>query len=32
LRHVPGWGEALALGPYINSGPIDAETIARRGC
>jgi tetratricopeptide (TPR) repeat protein len=24
-----GWGEALALGPYINSGPIDAETIAR---
>ena len=24
-----GWGEALALGPYINSGPIDAATIAR---
>lgn len=23
-----GWGEALALGPYINSGPIDAATIA----
>ena len=23
-----GWGEALALGPYINSGPIDAPTIA----
>lgn len=22
------WGEALALGPYINSGPINAETIA----
>ncbi len=22
------WGEALALGPYINSGPIDAATIA----
>jgi tetratricopeptide (TPR) repeat protein len=24
-----GWGEALALGPYINSGPIDAGTIAK---
>jgi tetratricopeptide (TPR) repeat protein len=24
-----GWGEALALGPYINSGPIDAATIAQ---
>ena len=24
-----GWGEAMALGPYINSGPIDAATIAR---
>jgi tetratricopeptide (TPR) repeat protein len=24
-----GWGEALALGPYINSGPIDADTIAK---
>jgi tetratricopeptide (TPR) repeat protein len=24
-----GWGAALALGPYINSGPIDAPTIAR---
>jgi tetratricopeptide (TPR) repeat protein len=24
-----GWGEALALGPYINSGPINAETIAK---
>ena len=24
-----GWGEALALGPYINSGPIDAPTIAQ---
>lgn len=24
-----GWGQALALGPYINSGPIDAPTIAR---
>ncbi|MFZ4688631.1 MAG: tetratricopeptide repeat protein [Polymorphobacter sp.] len=24
-----GWGEALALGPYINSGPIDAATIAK---
>lgn len=24
-----GWGQALALGPYINSGPIDAATIAR---
>lgn len=24
-----GWGEALALGPYINSGPIDATTIAK---
>ena len=23
------WGEALALGPYINSGPIAAETIAK---
>ncbi len=23
------WGEALALGPYINSGPIDAATIAQ---
>jgi tetratricopeptide (TPR) repeat protein len=23
------WGEALALGPYINSGPIPAETIAQ---
>jgi tetratricopeptide (TPR) repeat protein len=22
------WGEALALGPYINSGPIEAATIA----
>ncbi|WP_426164253.1 hypothetical protein [Sandarakinorhabdus sp. DWP1-3-1] len=24
-----GWGTALALGPYINSGPIDAATVAR---
>nr|WP_310522154.1 hypothetical protein [Polymorphobacter sp.] len=24
-----GWGEALAFGPYINSGPIDAPTIAQ---
>lgn len=24
-----GWGQSLALGPYINSGPIDAPTIAR---
>ncbi len=23
------WGEALALGPYINSGPIGAETISK---
>ncbi|OYU15635.1 MAG: hypothetical protein CFE37_04745 [Alphaproteobacteria bacterium PA4] len=23
------WGQALALGPYINSGPIDAKIIAR---
>lgn len=23
------WGQSLALGPYINSGPIPAETIAR---
>ncbi|WP_310475064.1 hypothetical protein [Sandarakinorhabdus sp.] len=23
------WGEALALGPYINSGPINADTIAQ---
>ena len=23
------WGEALAIGPYVNSGPIDAPTIAR---
>jgi tetratricopeptide (TPR) repeat protein len=23
------WGQALAIGPYINSGPIDAATIAR---
>jgi tetratricopeptide (TPR) repeat protein len=23
------WGEALAIGPYVNSGPIDPPTIAR---
>ncbi len=23
------WGEAMALGPYVNSGPIDAATIAQ---
>jgi tetratricopeptide (TPR) repeat protein len=23
------WGEALAIGPYVNSGPIDVPTIAR---
>lgn len=23
------WGQSLAIGPYINSGPVDAATIAR---